>query len=218
MYPVHVDGAFGPASEMRQKVLDGEPCDVVILTDVIVGELVRSGHVVDASEGSLGFVATALAQLRGAGAPAPATAEELQRLLEGASALHVPDLERSTAGRHVAEVLRRLELWEALAPRVVETAEGGQAAMRKLAESGDAAALGCTQVTEILAVPGVEVVGELPPGYRLRTSYVAAVCARAADPERALELVQALAGTDTAALRQDLGFIDAGNAATVSNV
>ena len=62
--------------------------------------------------------------------------------------------------------------------------------MRALAESHDAAAIGCTQVSEILYTSGVELVGVLPREFGLTTTYSAAIC-RDAD----------LAGDDAAAIR-----------------
>jgi molybdate transport system substrate-binding protein len=66
--------------------------------------------------------------------------------------------------------------------------------------------LGCTQVTEILRIPGVRLVGLLPPGLDLVTTYTAAVTARAAHPAQAREVIAIMADPAEAATRRAIGF------------
>jgi molybdate transport system substrate-binding protein len=69
--------------------------------------------------------------------------------------------------------------------------------MRALSGATSARAIGCTQVTEILATEGVTLVAPLPKGAELVTTYTAAVCTRAASPVQAARLRDML--TDPAA-------------------
>jgi molybdate transport system substrate-binding protein len=78
--------------------------------------------------------------------------------------------------------------------------------MQALAESSDERPIGCTQVTEILHTSGVRLVGPLPPGFELATTYVAAVAADAADPDGARDFVERLTGAASAELRRACGF------------
>ena len=78
--------------------------------------------------------------------------------------------------------------------------------MRALAAAGSAAPIGCTQVTEILYTPGVELVAPLPARFELATVYTAAVSARAADAGLAGQFISLLTGADSAALRARSGF------------
>ena len=66
--------------------------------------------------------------------------------------------------------------------------------------------VGCTQVTEILYTPGVQLLAGLPPQFELATVYTAAVCTRAAASEAAAQLVGELASSQAAELRRTGGF------------
>ena len=69
--------------------------------------------------------------------------------------------------------------------------------------------IGCTQVTEILATPGVTLAGLLPREFELATVYTAGVASNATMPEEARRLAQLLASPDAATLRTRCGFTPA---------
>jgi len=143
----------------------------------------------------------------GATVPAIATAEALTTALRRASALYFPDAALSTAGAHVAAMLERLGIAEVLAPRLRMFANG-RTAMGALAAAADASALGCTQASEIVATPGIVLVGALPAPYHLASVYSAAVSSSAASDAPARRFVDLLAGGDSLALRRASGFDD----------
>ncbi len=82
----------------------------------------------------------------------------------------------------------------------------GATAMRALAQARAERPIGCTQVTEIVATPGVALVGVLPKGYELATIYTAGVCARAELPGEARRLADLLSGESAHSVRQRAGF------------
>ena len=82
----------------------------------------------------------------------------------------------------------------------------GATAMRAMADSGDAHAIGCTQISEILFTGGVALVGPLPSRFELGTVYTAAVSARAADAELAARAIALISGPNSAELRRECGF------------
>src|SRR4051812_8293032 len=80
-----VQGTFGAVGFMRDKLLAGEPCDVVILTQALIDELTKQGHVVAGSARALGVVKTGIAVRRGDALPDVSTASALRDAL-----LHAP--------------------------------------------------------------------------------------------------------------------------------
>jgi molybdate transport system substrate-binding protein len=78
--------------------------------------------------------------------------------------------------------------------------------MRELAASSASNPIGCTQVTEILFTPGVDLVGLLPPQFELATVYTAAVPVCASHPALAARFIEMMTAPDTAGLRQRCGF------------
>jgi molybdate transport system substrate-binding protein len=185
---VEIDGRFGAVGAMREALLGGEPCDIVILTQAQVAELVKSGEVVLTGISDLGAVATSIAVRDADPVPRVEDAASLRAALSAADAIYFPDPQRATAGVHFAHVMRTLGVYEALAPRF-RTEPHGAAAMAAMAKAGGHP-IGCTQATEILATPGVRLVAPLPPGLELRTIYTAAVHAatgNASDAQRFID-------------------------------
>ena len=112
---------------------------------------------------------------------------------------------RATAGIHFAKVLNSLGVDAAADPRML-TFPNGATAMRALAASPLANPIGCTQVTEILNTPGVQLVGLLPKAFELATVYTAGITATAKNAAAARRLVQMLVAPDAQAHRDRLGF------------
>ena len=197
--------AFMPVGVLKEKLLAGEACDVVVSTPSMLEQFALDGRVDGATIALIGRVATAIAVRAGASAPSIDAPDRVRAALSAAPRIHVPDPERSTAGIHFVQVLRALELFEALAPRLTSH-RNGVAAMAALAADEDPGALGCTQVTEIRCTRGVALVGALPPPFDLATPYAVSVSAAAREPELARRFVDMLVGPDSAALRRDAGF------------
>lgn len=196
---------FGAVGAMQEALRLGEPCDVLVVTEAMTVALAASGEVLTASRRPIGRVRTGVAVAAGAALPAIGDGDALKRSLLGATVLYLPDGERSTAGAHVMAVLQRLGLRDRMAHRL-RMFPSGAVAMKALADSGDALAIGCTQVTEILYTPGVTLVGALPDGFGLETVYSAVVGRDATDEATAKRFIALLTGADSSALRQAGGF------------
>lgn len=202
---VAIDGRFGAVGAMKEALLAGAPCDVMITTDSMVAALVADGRLRGDARAPLGRVPTGIAVPAGDALPDVTTPDALRGALRAAGAIYFPDPERATAGIHFAGVLRRLGLEEELHPRL-RTYPNGATAMRALADGAEPGRLGCTQFTEILYTDGVRLAGALPPPFGLATVYVAAVATGAADPALAQRLVDLLAGDALRGLRARGGF------------
>jgi molybdate transport system substrate-binding protein len=81
----------------------------------------------------------------------------------------------------------------------------GLDAVRAVAEGR--AALAMAQVSEILAVPGITLVGPLPEAVNLITPYAAAIAARTTDGTGALALLRYLTSAEGQARFRDAGFL-----------
>jgi len=163
-----IDGTFSAVGAMRDKLLAGEPADVMILSRAMIDALAQSGHVVVASIKDVARVAASVAVRAGDPLPAMATADDLRAALAAADEIHFPDPAQATAGIHFAQVIRQLGLWEVVAPRL-RLGPNGATTMKALATSKAPHPIGCTQETEIRATPGIVLVGPLPPGCDLTT-------------------------------------------------
>jgi molybdate transport system substrate-binding protein len=203
---IEVAGHFGAVGAMRERLLEGAPCDVVILTQAQIAELVKTGHVALAGIADLGAVATSIAVRATDPSPRVDDAGSLRDALLAADALYFPDPQKATAGVHFAHVLRTLGIHDALEARF-RTFPHGAAAMAAMVAAADARPIGCTQATEILATVGARLVAALPAGLELQTVYTAAVSATAANASDAARFVERLESPALADARADAGFL-----------
>jgi molybdate transport system substrate-binding protein len=200
-----ISGSFGAVGAMREKLLAGEPADLVILTRALIEALAGDGKVLADSRADLGTVRTGVAVRAGDVDPRIGTAQGLRAALLAADAIYCPDPEKATAGIHFVKVLEGLGIRPQVAGRL-RAHPNGAAAMRELAASRDARPIGCTQITEILDTPGAALAGPLPAQFELATVYSAAVGARASDPAAARRFIALLASETTRDLRRSAGF------------
>ena len=200
-----IDTTFGAVGMMKDKLLGGAPCDVLILTEGLVDQLTASGQVAAGRARALGVVMPGIAVKPGQARPAVGTPAELKAALQAATGIYFPDPVKATAGIHFMNVLKQLGLHQELADRL-RTFPNGAAAMTAMAKSDEAGLIGCTQDTEILYIEGVDLIADLPQEFALATVYTAAVCTGAQAPAAAAALIALLAGAETAALRAACGF------------
>lgn len=202
---VALSARFGAVGAIKQAFDNGHACDVLVLTAAMIDALIDAGSLRATTRASLGFVRTGIAVREGDSSPDVATPEALRQALLAADEVYFPDPARATAGIHFAQVLRQLELIDALHGRL-RPFPNGATAMRELAAATCERPIGCTQHTEILYTPGVRLVAPLPLRFELTTEYVAAVSTRAADPALARRFVHALAGSQARDQRAAQGF------------
>ncbi len=202
-----IEGRFGAVGAMQEALLAGEPCDLMIVTEKMIGELVASGALRGDSTAPLGRVRTGVAVRHGSPRPDVSTPEALKAALRAADAIYFPDAVKSTAGIHFANVMRQLGIHDELQPRF-RTFPNGATAMRELAANDAPGVIGCTQVTEINYTAGVELVAPLPARFELATVYTAAVSAQAVEPALAARFIAMLTGVDAKSVRAAGGFED----------
>ena len=200
-----LQATFGAVGMMKEKLMGGAPCDVLILTQALIDELEASGRVEPGSAAPLGRVKTGVAVKAGEAQPDVSTADGLRAALLAARGIYFPDPQKATAGIHFINVVKKLgilnEVEAALRPF-----PNGATAMAQMAAANEPGLLGCTQVTEILYTPGVTLVAPLPVEFELATIYTAALSTRADQPELARRLIAALSGDASKALREQGGF------------
>ena len=201
-----LDCTFGAVGAIRDKLLDGEPCDVIILTQAIIDTLAAQQRVIAATVAPLGRVYTGIAVPDAQPAPEIGSAEQLRSALLNSRGIYLPDPEHATAGIHFANVLRELGVYDDVR-NWLRPFPSGAIAMRAMADAGEPDLIGCTQVTEINYTPGVRLAGLLPSQFALATLYSAAVCADSAGGALAQDFVSLLSGPESRSLRTRGGFI-----------
>ena len=203
-----IDANFGAVGAMQQRLRDGTPCDVLILTQALIDGLAGTGEVRVGSARPLGIVKTGVAVQTGTPRPDVANADTLRQALRQATGIFFPDPQLATAGIHFMKVLHALGIADEVAARL-RPFPNGATAMKAMADCDDPRVIGCTQVTEIVITPGVDLVADLPRAFELATLYTAAVCSASAQPQAAAAFIAECASLEHARLRQQAGFLPA---------
>jgi molybdate transport system substrate-binding protein len=201
-----VGGEFGAVGAMADKLRNGTPTDIVILTAAIVAKLAEENLVVPATIRDIGLVETALAVRAGDPKISVTDATGLREAFLASDAIFVPDMKVSTAGIHVAKILGQLGIAEKIADRL-KIFPNGTTAMQHLALSDARHPIGCTQSTEIISTNGVVLSGSLPPGCELATIYTAAVTTHATAAQQAQQMIDLLTAADAQERRKSAGFV-----------
>jgi molybdate transport system substrate-binding protein len=200
-----IEGSFGAVGAMREKLLGGAPCDLLILTQALIDDLGAQGRADASTATPVGLVKTGVALKEKHAAVSIRTPEDLKALLQAAPRIYFPDPAKATAGIHFMKVLQALGLADDAAR--LKTYPNGATAMAALAQAAEPDAVGCTQVTEILITPGVRLTGLLPAPHELVTTYTAAVAAGAQEREIASALIAELTSEGAAETRRRCGFV-----------
>jgi molybdate transport system substrate-binding protein len=201
-----ISGEFGAVGVMADKLRQGQPTDLVILTAALLATLAEERLVVPSSIRDVGLVETALAVRSADPKVSVKDADDLRATLLAADAIFVPDIKASTAGIHVARVLHQLGITDQVATRL-KIHPNGATAMRQLASSADKRPIGCTQSTEIIVTQGVALSGSLPKGCDLATMYTAGIASRAAHAPAGQTLIGLLTSGEAGELRASAGFL-----------
>jgi len=170
----------------------GEPADVLILAASALDQLIAAGHArarIDLVESRIGMVVRA-------GAPRPdiSTVEALRRTLLEAKSI---GYSASASGVYLStELFARLGIAEQVGPKAVRVVTDRVATRVARGELE----IGFQQVSELLPIPGVDFVGELPDGAQRATIFSAAVSTRSTDPALALALIRWLSGPEARAV------------------
>jgi molybdate transport system substrate-binding protein len=164
----------------------GEAADVVILARGSLDGLVRAGLVRAGSERDLVHSAIAMAVRAGTPHPRIGTVEEFRQTLLNAASI---GYSASASGVYLStELFARLGIAEQMAGKARQFPRWvGREVANGVVE------LGFQQVSELLPIPGIEIVGPLPAPIQRVTTFSAGIGARAEQPEAALALIRFLA-------------------------
>lgn len=202
---IEIQGSFGAVGAILDRFRAGETCDVLILTRQQVDALAAKGCVIAETASDLGRVATSIAVRTGQPMPDVSTGETLRDALYAAEGIYIPDPAKAPAGIHFVQVLEKLGIYADVRAGL-QAFPDGATAMREMAQS-KRRCLGCTQATEIVATPGVKLVGPLPEGCDLVTQYTAAVNTKAPNIKSASAFIARLTGIESRAARAAAGFL-----------
>jgi molybdate transport system substrate-binding protein len=195
---------YEPAGVVRNRIQAGEIADVAIIQRPVVEALLQQGKISPGSMVTLARSGIAVAVPKGVAKPDISSVEAFKQSLLAAKSISYPDPAMGRAsGIHFRGVIERLGIAEQV---------NAKAKLQKgtFAESPaeDHADIGITQPMEILATPGYDLVGWVPPELQDydRFTWAAGVTANAKEPKAAEALVRFLSSPTAAAVIRKKGM------------
>jgi molybdate transport system substrate-binding protein len=186
----------------------GETFDVAVLTPEAIDGLAKDGKVVPGSRADLARTGVGVVVKAGAPLPDISTVEAFKRaLLAAKSVAYIDPKAGGSSGIYVAKLLERLGIAKEVNAKAV-LVQGGEVASH--IADGEAE-LGIHQISEILPVPGVTLVGPLPADIQNYTVYAAGVATAAKNGAAARGLVQFLSGSHALPIIKSKGMEPAGH-------
>jgi molybdate transport system substrate-binding protein len=191
-----------------KRIQGGAAFDVVIVSPAAVGGLAKDGKVLADSQTNLARVGVGVVVKEGAPLPDISSVETFKRTLIAAeSVAYIDPASGGSSGIYVDKLLDRLGVASEIRPKA-KLIPGG--AVAEHIANGEAE-VGIHQISEILPVKGVTLVGPLPPEIQNYTVYAAGVSADSKLVDAAKALVRLLSGPDGAAVLKSKGMEPAGS-------
>ena len=188
-HKVSLDNAT--AGMLAQRIEAGEAFDVAVITPKVIDGLIGKGKIAPGSRVDVAKVGIGVAVKAGAPLPDIATVEAFRRtLLAARSVAYIDPKAGGSSGIYFDGLLNRLGIAGEVRPKA-RLKQGGYVA--DLVASGEAE-VAVHQISEIVPVKGVVLVGPLPAEVQNFTTYTAAIGADAKDAAAAKALVDRLAG------------------------
>ena len=183
---------FAPTNGLLARIAAGEAADIAILTRAAVDDLARQGVLATDSVADVAVSLVGIAVKAGATRPDIVSVEALKAALLQASSIAYSQI--GASGVFFAALIQRLGIADAVNAKATIIPSGFTA---ELAARGEVE-LAVQQVSELMLVPGIDVVGPLPPGAESVTMFSAGVLAASDQAEAALELIAYLRSADAA--------------------
>lgn len=194
---------YAAAGDLRKKLAAGERADIVILPLENFAAVEKEGFIDATTRRDLGAVGIGVAVKAGARLPDLSSEAGLKCALLEARSVTSMDPARGTSGKHIDEVvLPKLAIRDAVRAKAV-LGEGGMIA-DKVARGEVEMAF--QQLTELLTVTGITIVGLLPPSLQKTTVYSGAQMTTTYSPTEAAALLTFLVSSEARSVFLAKGF------------
>jgi molybdate transport system substrate-binding protein len=183
-----LDLSFAIVGAVMKRLADGEPADVVMLPDELIGRLADTVSLVPRSRTRIARVGIGVIVAGSAAPPDISDAGAVRSMLLAARAIALPD-PGTPSGRYLAGMIERLGIAGEVSSRI--RAKGAIHGGGELVARGEAD-VGLYLVSEVRTVPGTTVVGLLPAELQSHVVYGAAIPAATPTPADAEAFIRCL--------------------------
>lgn len=186
--------------DVNKRVRAGEAMDVVALAANAIDTLIGEGHLLAGSRVDLVTSTVAIAVREGAPAPDIGLEAALKRAVEAARTV---GYSTGPSGVYLEKLFERWGLTESLKGRIVQSQPG--VPVGTLIAQGKVE-LGFQQLSELLHIPGIRIVGPLPPEVQLVTTFSAGISVTCTQVEAVRRMLDYLASPAADAAKKRNGM------------
>jgi len=195
---VSVESVGGVDAAKRVKA--GEEFDVVVLAANAIDELIAAGRIFPASRVDLVKSGVAIAVRSGAARPDVGSEEAVKRAVLAARSL---SYSTGPSGVQLAKLFERWGIAAEVKSRIVQAPPG--VPVGTLVASGEVE-LGFQQLSELMHLDGIDVLGPLPPAIQIITTFSGGVAQASARSDAARALLAFMAAPEVALIKQNNGM------------
>jgi molybdate transport system substrate-binding protein len=197
---------YAPSARIAKLVAEGETNDVAIVTAQGIDELIRQGRIVDGMRIDLARSAVGVAVKKGACKPDISSAEGFKGALLAAKSIAMSNpVGGGQSGAHLVKVFEQLGIADALKEKTIYGPGGPAGLIGHYLVRGEAE-IGIQQMPELMAVPGIDIVGPLPPEIQTITVFSMGLSNTAANPDGGKSLIAFLGTPGAAAVLKTKGM------------
>jgi molybdate transport system substrate-binding protein len=186
--------------DAAKRVQAGEIFDVVVLAADAIDKLAAAERVLPGSKVDLVRSGVCVAVPAGAARPDISSEAALKQALLSAATV---GFSTGPSGVQLARLLERWGIAKAVAPKLVTAPPG--VPVGALVARGEVA-LGFQQLSELMHVEGIDVIGPLPPAIQIVTVFSGAVCTASTQPAAARALLDFMASPEAADAKRRQGM------------
>jgi molybdate transport system substrate-binding protein len=199
-----VKAESGAAGEMADRIQKGEAVDVGIVTTAQIEKLVTQGKIAPGSEAGIAKSGMGVGAPRGAAKTDIRSLEAFKQALRKAKSIgHTDPASGASSAIYAAHLLASLDNPAELKPKIITFASN--ALLFEALAKGDVE-LGFGQMSEIVAAPGVDLVGPLPTPVQSYSQYSAAIPVSAKEPDAGRAFISFLTSPAAVAVMKAKGI------------
>jgi molybdate transport system substrate-binding protein len=196
---VPVDAQAAGGVDVAKRVQAGEAVDVVVLANNAIDKLIADGKLL-APRVDIVKSGVAMAVRKGAARPAIASEADVKAAVLAAATL---GYSTGPSGTYLEKLFERWGIREQIRTRIVVPPPG--VPVGSLVANGKVA-LGIQQLSELMNLDGVDVLGPLPPEIQTLTVFSGAVSATSAVAQAAGKLLEFMVAPERTALKRQQGM------------
>ena len=186
--------------DAARRVASGEPFDVVVLASDAIDRLIGAGRIVSGSKVDLARSGVAVAVRSGAPRPDIGSEEAVRRAVLSSRAI---GCSTGPSGVALAGLFERWGIAAEIKDRIVQAPPG--VPVGALVTRGEVE-LGFQQLSELMHLRGIDVIGPLPPAIQVTTTFSAGICASSMQRDAVRSLLDFLTSPSSADAKRRHGM------------